>query len=376
MSTAHQSDYFTLFRTALDENDRRSKVIVFADIVGSTDMKAKGEVTWLPTVGKFYDVVGEAVSQTGGRVVKYLGDGAVLAFDDDKAAEAINAAILIQESLEELRHDNKLQCQCSIGVTTGRPVSFEIAGATDFVGESVDLAARLCGAANPNAVWADANTVSAANMARVRSRVGAAMRRGVAEYRTGEESVRLKGFSDPVKYHEIIWSTTPFGVRNSVVTQIVNRESDKVVAEAANTSRDRSREWQLGTVVSWSGDRGMGFVRADGEKEDRFVLKHWLVGVDELPRGQRVAFLGNTAAPGKKNATAVRVMIFDQPTQGQIAVCPDGRDYVFVEVRDSNRTPNRGLIFCPRPATESKIGDWVSVVPIVDASGRPAMRLG
>jgi hypothetical protein len=157
------------------------------------------------------------------------------------AVEAINGAILIQENLESLRHENKLQCQCSIAITTGRPVEFRVSGATDYIGATVDLAARLCGAANPNAIWADTNTVSAANMARVRSTVGNAMRRGVAEYRTGEESVRLKGFGEPVSYHEIVWSTTPFGVRNSVVTQIIRNDTQRVdSAQSKSGARDES----------------------------------------------------------------------------------------------------------------------------------------
>jgi class 3 adenylate cyclase len=72
VSEHEPTSYFGLFRQALDEGERPSKVIVFADIVGATEMKARGEVTWLPTVGKFYDVVEAAVRKTGGQVVKYL----------------------------------------------------------------------------------------------------------------------------------------------------------------------------------------------------------------------------------------------------------------------------------------------------------------
>lgn len=366
--------YFDVFRTALDEVERPNRVVVFADIVGSTEMKSKGEITWLPTVGKFYDVVYNAVSHHNGQIIKYLGDGAIATFPDDAASEAINAAIYIQEQLEELRHNNVLACQCSIGIATGKPVEFTVRGAVDYIGETIDLAARLTGAAAPNAVWADASTISVANMGRVKSELGRASRRDAAGYRTGEESIRLKGISEPVLYHEIIWSGSPFGVRNSAVTEIIRAE---VPAQPSDSNGgDDSRNWRLGSVVSWNNERTRGFIRADGEERDRYVIGYWLAGGDGLRKGQRVAFHPRPAAQAGRNETAVCVLPLDTPIQAQIALLPESRPYGFLEVRDSNRSPNRGLIFFPKDAggTHAK-GDWLTAEVTADRDGRPKARI-
>ncbi len=366
--------YFDRFRSALDEPERLNRVVVFADIVGSTEMKSKGEVTWLPTVGKFYDVVHNAVEEHGVKIVKYLGDGAIATFSDDAASEAINAAIRIQEQLEDLRHNKVLICQCSIGLATGHPVEFTVSGMVDYIGETVDLAARLCGAAAPNAVWADAGTISVANMGRVRSNFGRASRRDAAGYRTGEESIRLKGVAEPVLYHEIIWSGSPFGVRNSIVTQIVRSETPQSSDDGAVS--DDSRHWMAGSVVHWSNEKTRGFIRAEGEERDRYIIGYWLAGGDGLRKGQRVAFHPRKAVQAGKNDTAVCVVPLETPIQAQVSLLPDGKPFGFLEVRDSNRTPNRGLIFFARDAdTLYKEGEWVTTTVTTDRDGRPKARI-
>jgi class 3 adenylate cyclase/cold shock CspA family protein len=366
--------YFDRFRSALDQTERPNRVVLFADIVGSTEMKSKGEVTWLPTVGKFYDVVHNAVEEHGGQIVKYLGDGAIATFSDDAASDAINAAIRAQEQLGELRHKNVLICQCSIGLASGQPVEFTVSGMVDYIGETVDLAARLCSAAAPNAVWADASTISVANMGRVKSELGKASRRDAAGYRTGEETIRLKGIAEPVLYHEIIWSGSPFGVRNSVVTAIVR--SEKPPPSSEGTGSDDSRQWMAGSVVNWNGEKTRGFIRADGEDRDRYVIGYWIAGGDGLRKGQRVVFHPRPAVQAGKNDTAMCVVPLETPIQAQVALLPEGKPFGFLEVRDSNRTPNRGIIFFSQAAeTVYNEGDWVTTTVATDRDGRPKARI-
>jgi class 3 adenylate cyclase len=366
--------YFDRFRTALDEPERPNRVVLFADIVGSTEMKSKGEVTWLPTVGKFYDVVHNAVEDHDGQIIKYLGDGAIAVFPDDAASEAINAAIRIQEQLEDLRHKNILICQCSVGIATGQPVEFTVSGVTDYIGATVDLAARLCGAAAPNAVWADASTISVANMGRVRSDLGRASRRDAAGYRTGEESIRLKGIAEPVLYQEIIWSGSPFGVRNSVVTAIVRSEAPPPSKDGAGA--DDSRIWRAGSVVNWSAEKTRGFIRADGEDKDRYVIGYWLAGGEGLRRGQRAVFHPRQAVQAGKNDIAMCVVPLDTPIQAQVGLLPAGKSFGFLEVRDSNRTPSRGLIFFQRDdGTVYNEGEWVTATVTTDRDGRPKAKI-
>ncbi|MFB8264999.1 adenylate/guanylate cyclase domain-containing protein [Streptomyces sp. NPDC055955] len=132
------------------------RVILFADLSGSTEMKTKtGEVNWLSTIGKFLDITTEAITSHGGTVVKYLGDGTLAAFDSEHAAEAIDAAIRIQEMLfTENRNNSVKECLATVGIATGHVVEYEApGGGLDYVGSVVDRASRLCDAGAPQAIW-------------------------------------------------------------------------------------------------------------------------------------------------------------------------------------------------------------------------------
>lgn len=213
-------------------------------------------------------------------------------------------------------------------------------------------------------------------MAKVESTRGKAAHRKPAEYHSGEESVRLKGFAEPINYHEIVWSETPFGVRSSVVTRIVQEEKEpQRSVEHPLRPPVSPREWMLGRVVNWNEDAGRGFIRADGEEADRFVLKHWLVSGESLSPGMRIAFLPRPAQKDRKNDVAVCVVSIDVPIQAKAVVVPAERNYMFLEVSDANRTPNTGTIYCVKPAQPAAIGDWFSVLPAVDRSGRLALRI-
>ena len=371
--------YYELFQSAIDTPTSGSQVFLFADIVGSTEMKEQGEITWLPTVGRFYDVVESSVETTGGTIVKYLGDGAIARFSDERAAEAINTAIAIQEQLDDLRFRKVSQCRCSIALTTGKGIEFAVNGRVDFIGSVVDLSARLTTAAAANAIWADANTISAANMARVNSEIGRAHKREPSGYITPEEKINLKGFPDAVRYHEVIWSAGPYGVRNSIVTQIVESDIAKKTSEVRPTpvrSKDDRRNWQTGRVVTWSDDKRFGFIRGTGEAEDRYVQAAWLVVNDGLRKGDDVAFIPRPAHVPGRNNIAVCVTPLGRAVESKVDVVPAGKSYVFVEVTDSAKTQNSGLIYAEVSDGDRNVGTWLTVTVSQDHTGKPVARAG
>jgi class 3 adenylate cyclase len=348
--TEQDKSYFRIFRESLDSLNRPIRVVLFADIVGSTQMKSQGVVTWLPTVGKFYDVFAESVEATGGTVLKFLGDGALAEFSDDEAESAINAAILIQESLKEARSHANFFCQCSIGITTGRPVVFPgPAEVNDLIGVEVDKAARLCGAAESGAIWVDTASLAAANMARVTSVVGRALGREADEYTTDEQTIQLKGFPKPVRYREIVWDRQTYGVRSAVVSDIVSSGvANSGPAPIKRPMAADERNWSTGRVVKWDVDRGSGYIAPFGGGADRYFIRAALVDRSGLTVNDEVAFLPRPAVRSGRNETAACVLRIGRVITCQVLDLPPGRDYGFVAVHDANS--NRGRLFLPLDA--------------------------
>jgi class 3 adenylate cyclase len=108
-------------------------------------------------------IVVEAIAQAGGDVDKMIGDAVLARFQGERAqARAIDAA---RRALRELDRAG-LPRGIGIGVYSGEVISGPVGTADrmDFtvIGDSVNVAARLCGAAGRGEIVADAATVAAA----------------------------------------------------------------------------------------------------------------------------------------------------------------------------------------------------------------------
>ena len=100
---------------------------------------------------------------------------------------ALRGAVLIQRALTDREAGNPLPVGVRIGIAAGEPVT----GRDDLFGAAVQLAARLCGRADPGSVL-----VSSA----VRD---LAVGKGFDFRKRG--TLRLKGFAEPVRTFEVIW---------------------------------------------------------------------------------------------------------------------------------------------------------------------------
>lgn len=246
------------------------RTVVAVDITDSTKMKEdQGEAGWLNTYGWFFDMLAETIASTGGVIVKYLGDGVMAVFGDDKVTEAINWSIVVQEEMAAARARNLVKCACSIGIASGEVIEFDPPlGGKDYIGTVVDRAFRLCSAANANAIFVDTDTVAGASMTKVMSKAGrsTATKRTPAEYQGKEQGVRLKGFSSPVTYHEILWETARFSVKPQLATEL---SETKTIAPGPVTSDPQlvhRSEWLYGRVSSLNSR--FGFI--DGPSSESF----------------------------------------------------------------------------------------------------------
>ena len=144
-----------------DRAERRQVTVMFSDLVGSTALSARIDPEDLREVISAYQkCVAEAVSRFGGFVAKYMGDGVLIYFGypqahEDDAERAVRAGLELVSAVGALKTHAPLQTR--VGVATGLVVVGDLIGSgasqeQAIVGETPNLAARLQGVAEPNAV--------------------------------------------------------------------------------------------------------------------------------------------------------------------------------------------------------------------------------
>lgn len=91
-------------------------------------------------------IIQDAIENAGGTVVKHTEDGAMASFR--AASAALEAAVAIQRGMTHAEVDGLVPMGVRIGVAAGEPVG----EAGDLFGTVVQLAARLCGKAEPRSI--------------------------------------------------------------------------------------------------------------------------------------------------------------------------------------------------------------------------------
>jgi class 3 adenylate cyclase len=150
------------------QSERRHATIMFADLLGmdalaqQLDASALGEMM----TRSFAEMSG-AVTDHGGFVDKYMGDGLMALFGIPNAIEnapkqAVNAAIDMRRRFARMAEKNSLPIAVHIGINTGLVIAGEIGGRVrrDFsaMGDTVNLAARLKDEAPAGAIYVGPET--------------------------------------------------------------------------------------------------------------------------------------------------------------------------------------------------------------------------
>jgi class 3 adenylate cyclase len=124
------------------------RAIVFTDVRGSVaQTQALGDDGHLAVLREHNQIVRAALDAHGGREVKHTGDGIMASFTSVAAAVAF--AVEVQEHLVERNATAEVPLHVGIGISAGEPVTDDDG---DLFGAAVQLAARLCGVAEPGTV--------------------------------------------------------------------------------------------------------------------------------------------------------------------------------------------------------------------------------
>ena len=128
--------------------------LLFSDVENSTELsESLGDKAWAQLIGDHLDSLATSVETHRGTVVKTLGDGAMAAFAS--VADALECALDLQRQASELSFNVR------IGVHTGDAIQAD----GDYVGVTVNKAARIASAAQPGEIAVSSVT---AEMARGR----------------------------------------------------------------------------------------------------------------------------------------------------------------------------------------------------------------
>ncbi len=146
--------------------ERRIVTVLFADLVGFTSLSEQLDPEDVATVqDAYFATVRETVARHGGQLEKFIGDAAMAVFGipkarDDDAERAIRAGLALIGAVELLGarlglagDDGDAGLRLRVGVNSGEVVSAESGPDTGRVtGDTVNLAARFQGAADPGTV--------------------------------------------------------------------------------------------------------------------------------------------------------------------------------------------------------------------------------
>ena len=121
----------------------------FADVVGYTRLSEENEGEAVRLVHGFQGVAREVVARHGGRIVKFLGDGALAEFSSTDMAVR-SAEVLIRAFAASAEAEGLASDELRVGVHVGDVVATEDG---DLYGDGVNVASRIQAAGDSGEVW-------------------------------------------------------------------------------------------------------------------------------------------------------------------------------------------------------------------------------
>lgn len=234
--------------------------VLFADIVGSTELaEALDPEDWREIVGGAHQRVSEAVHRLEGHVAQLLGDG-VLAFfgaplaHEDDAERAVRAALAILDATRQYAAELRprrlpREFQMRIGINTGQVVVGNIGSDLHLeylaVGDTVNLAARVESASEPDSILITENTC------RLLGSLFALEDQGL---------ITVKGKAEPVRVFRVLGdrkgATRARGIAG-LYSPMVGRQRELLTLLRVSADLHAGR----GGIVSILGEAGLGKTR-------------------------------------------------------------------------------------------------------------------
>lgn len=233
---------------------RRQVTVMFCDLVGSTELAHQIDPEEMSAfIRRYQDICSAAITQFDGFVAKFMGDGVLAYFgypraNEDAPEHAVHAALAVVDCLRSLVRPDGRAARARIGISTGLVVIGDVVGVGSarehsITGDTPNLAARLQGIAEPDAIL-----------------IGPSTRRLLGEQFEYESlgNRLLKGFTDSIG----VWRVTREATAGSRFAATRSTADTAFIGRADETHRLLER-WRLasqgrGQAVVIAGDAGMG----------------------------------------------------------------------------------------------------------------------
>lgn len=256
---------------ALEKAERRSLVtVLFADISAFASMAERLDAEEVQDLLRlFWSDLDQVIVSYGGHIDKHMGDRVMAVWGltqprEDDPERAIRAALAMQAELTPFGRTHGVKLPMRIGINTGLASIAHIpsTGERNIIGDTVNLASRLEGAAPGRGVLVSQATYN--------------LVRGLFETER-QPPLTVKGKAEPVQTYLVAGSRErDFGLQTrgltGVVTRTIGRETELALLQTAyqDASSGAGMQW-----ITISGEAGVGKSRLLADFE------HW---VETLPK--------------------------------------------------------------------------------------------
>jgi class 3 adenylate cyclase len=170
--------------------------MMFTDLKGSTALYDRiGDTEAYVLVREHYAIIGAAVRECDGTVVKTIGDAVMASFLNP--ADAFRCGVRIQDDFAAYNATSgKEPAIIKLGFHTGRCISVTLNNRLDYYGSAANMAARLQGCSQGGDIVLSMAAASDPAVAPL-----------LAGFEPVVEEAALKGFSHPVAYYRVTAET-------------------------------------------------------------------------------------------------------------------------------------------------------------------------
>lgn len=175
---------------AIQKRFQRSIAVMFSDIAASTSFfEALGDIRGRAMIQQQTDLLKPVIERHGGRIIKDLGDGLLICFDNPLAA--VRAAIEAQDTIETANFYT--QSQERLRVKMGLHQGLGIVEQNDIYGDVVNTASRLSSIAKESEILASQSLIDAIGSQKDIPIEYAGVR-------------KFKGKTIPIRTYRIVWN--------------------------------------------------------------------------------------------------------------------------------------------------------------------------
>jgi adenylate cyclase len=119
-------------------------LVAFVDLTGFARQAASiGDEETAAVLDGWYERCAARVTTAGGRVVKFIGDAALIVFDEDRADAGVQALLALKADADEHFARAGWPCRANVKAHVGPCVAGTFGGRYDVIGKSVNTAAML-----------------------------------------------------------------------------------------------------------------------------------------------------------------------------------------------------------------------------------------